>query len=98
MGESFNSAAQEGEITSSGKVHSWSDWSQHMSYRSNQVTGELDRYYRDDLFPCDDNSFDILHWWKMHAPKYPILASMARDVLDVTTSTVAAKSAFSTGG
>ena len=69
-----------------------------MSYRSNQVTGELDRYYRDDLFPCDDDSFDILYWWKMHAPKYPILASMARDVLDVTTSTVAAKSAFSTGG
>ena len=98
MGESFNSAAQEGEITSSGKVHSWSDWSQHMSYRSNQVTGELDRYYRADLFPCDDDSFNILHWWKMHAPKYLILASMARDVLAVTASTVAAESAFSTGG
>ena len=69
-----------------------------MSYWNNQVTGELDRYYRDDLFPCDDDSFDILHWWKMHAPKYPILASMARDVLDATASTVAAKSAFSTGG
>ena len=27
MEESFNSAAQEGEIASSGKVHSWSDWS-----------------------------------------------------------------------
>jgi len=98
MGESSNSAAQEGEITSSGKVHSWSDWSQHMSYRSNQVTGELDRYYRADLFSCDDDSFDILHWWKMHASKYPILASMARDVLAVTASTVAAESAFSTGG
>jgi len=69
-----------------------------MSYRSNQVTGELDRYYRADLFPCDDDSFDILHWWKMHAPKYPILTSMARDVLAVTASTVAAESAFSTGG
>jgi len=69
-----------------------------MSYRSNQVTGEHDRYYRDDLFPCDDDSFDILHWWKMHASKYPILACMARDVLAVTASTVAAESAFSTGG
>ena len=68
MGESFNSSAQEGETASWEKVHSWSDWSQHMSYWNNQVTGELDRYYRDDLFPCDDDSFDILHWWKMHAP------------------------------
>ena len=34
----------------------------------------------------------------MHAPKYPILACIARDVLPVTTSTVAAESAFSTGG
>ena len=58
-----------------------------MSYRSNQVTRELDRYYRDDLFPCDDDSFDILHRWKMYAPKYPILACMARDILAVTTST-----------
>jgi len=98
MGESFNCSAQGVEIVSSKKVHLWSDWSQHMSYWNNQVTGELDRYYRDDLFPCDDDSFDILHWWKMHAPKYPILACMARDVLAVTASTVAAESAFSTGG
>jgi len=34
----------------------------------------------------------------MHASKYPILACMARDVLPVTASTVAAESAFSTGG
>ena len=34
----------------------------------------------------------------MHAPKYPILAYMAHDVLPVTASTVAAESAFSTGG
>ena len=34
----------------------------------------------------------------MHAPKYPILAGMARDVLPVTAYTVAAESAFSTGG
>ena len=34
----------------------------------------------------------------MHAPKYLILAGMARDVLHVTASTVAAEFAFSTGG
>jgi len=30
----------------------------------------------------------------MHAPKYPILAGMARDVLPVTASTVAAASVW----
>jgi len=34
----------------------------------------------------------------MHAQKYPILAGMARDVLPVTASTVAAESAFCAGG
>ena len=32
----------------------------------------------------------------MHAPKYPILAGMARDVLPVTASTVAAESRHAT--
>ena len=34
----------------------------------------------------------------MHAPKYPILACMTRDVSSVTASIIAAESAFSTGG
>ena len=34
----------------------------------------------------------------MHAQKYPILVGMARDVLPVTASTVAAESVFSMGG
>ena len=34
----------------------------------------------------------------MHAPKYPILACMARDVSSVITSIITAESAFSTGG
>jgi hypothetical protein len=69
-----------------------------MSYQSNKVTRELDRYLRDELFSCDGDHFDILHWWKMHVPKYPILSRMARDVFAVTTSTVASESAFSTSG
>jgi hypothetical protein len=98
MGESFNNSAQGGESANSEKVHSWFDWSQHMSYQSNKVTGELDRYLRDELFPCDGDHFDILYWWKMHVPKCPILSRMARDVFAVTASTVASESAFSTSG
>ena len=75
MGEYFNSSAQEGEIATWGKVHSYGN-----------------------LFLYDNDCFDILHWQKMHAPKYPILVCMARDVLPVTASTVAVESVFSMGG
>ena len=93
----MQSSTQGNGTASSLKGH-WADWSTHVSAESNQVTGELDRYLHDDLFPCDDDSFDILHWWKMHTTKYPIVARMARDVLAAPASTVPSESAFSTGG
>ena len=40
----------------------------------------------------------MLGWWKIHGPRYPVVARMARDVLAVPVSTVASKSAFSAGG
>ncbi|GKV29420.1 hypothetical protein SLEP1_g38349 [Rubroshorea leprosula] len=46
----------------------------------------------------DSEDFDILQWWKMNAPRFPILATMARDVLAFPFSTVAYESAFSTRG
>ncbi|CAM8898360.1 unnamed protein product [Rhodiola kirilowii] len=45
-----------------------------------------------------DTEFDILGWWRMHSPRFPILSQMARDVLAVPISTVASESAFSTSG
>ena len=44
-----------------------------------------------------DDSFDILGWWKVNAPRYKVLSQIARDVLAVPVSTVASESAFSTG-
>ncbi|CAN6170815.1 unnamed protein product [Urochloa humidicola] len=98
MGESSNYSSQRSENGTSVKSHSWSDWSNHMSAQRNQFTGELDRYLHDDLFPCDDEDFDILYWWRMHASQYPIVSRMARDVLAAPASTVASESAFSTSG
>jgi hypothetical protein len=85
-------------MTPAGKGHSWSDWSEHTSAKRDQENSEYDRYLRDDLFPCDDESFDILDWWKMHASKYPTFAAMTRDILTDTASTVPSESAFSTNG
>ncbi|KAL4568440.1 hypothetical protein LXL04_024053 [Taraxacum kok-saghyz] len=45
-----------------------------------------------------DNKFDLLGWWKKNQAKFPVLASVARDVLAIPASTVASESSFSTGG
>ncbi|KAJ3707840.1 hypothetical protein LUZ61_011545 [Rhynchospora tenuis] len=60
---------------------------------------ELEEYLdtdRDDASLNDD--FDILCWWKMKAPRFPVLAQLPRDILAVPISTVASESAFSSSG
>ncbi|KAF5478514.1 hypothetical protein F2P56_005066 [Juglans regia] len=69
----------------------------HETSLSQNEISDLDKYLEDPVFPrsCD---FNILNWWKVHMPMYPILSMMARDVLGTSMSTVALESAFSTGG
>uniref|UniRef100_A0A453C2R3 HAT C-terminal dimerisation domain-containing protein n=1 Tax=Aegilops tauschii subsp. strangulata TaxID=200361 RepID=A0A453C2R3_AEGTS len=57
---------------------------------------ELDAYL-EEASEEDGADFDVLGWWKRHAEKFPILASMARDFLAIPLSTVASESAFSCG-
>ncbi|KAJ4753782.1 hypothetical protein LUZ62_088187 [Rhynchospora pubera] len=45
-----------------------------------------------------DEDFDILAWWRLKSPKYPILSQLTKDILAVPISTVASESAFSTSG
>lgn len=76
-----------------------SDWDRHLSLRISSTSvgsSELDAYWLKPPLARTDN-FDILEWWKANSVEYPILASMARDVLAVLASTVASESAFSTG-
>ncbi|RYR20988.1 hypothetical protein Ahy_B03g066219 isoform B [Arachis hypogaea] len=59
----------------------------------------MDLYLMDGLEKSrDQNTFDILNWWKVNFNKYPILSQITRDVLAMPVSTVASESAFSTGG
>lgn len=39
-----------------------------------------------------DEHFNVLLWWKLHEPRFHVLAAMARDVLAVPISTVASVS------
>ncbi|GJU20501.1 zinc finger BED domain-containing protein RICESLEEPER 2 [Tanacetum coccineum] len=46
----------------------------------------------------DEEDFDILLWWKLNSPRFPIVSKMAKDILSIQISTVASESAFSTSG
>ena len=58
---------------------------------------ELEVYNSSKCVKRDPN-FDILVWWKRNSIEYPILSTMAKDILATPVSTVASESAFSTGG
>ncbi|KAM0896646.1 hypothetical protein ACQ4PT_023051 [Festuca glaucescens] len=73
------------------------DWEAHLRVQKKQATNELDRYLSEDLYP-QEKDFDILGWWKLHSPEYPVLSCIARDVLAIQASTVASESSFSAGG
>jgi len=62
---------------------------------------ELERYLAEPQFKvskANNNTFDILAWWKNQKDEYPVLSIIARDVLAMQVSTVASESAFSAGG
>lgn len=60
---------------------------------------ELDKYLT-EVTEDPNKDLDILVWCKqnLHSHRFPILSSMARDILAIPVSTVASESAFSTGG
>ncbi|XP_050909458.1 zinc finger BED domain-containing protein RICESLEEPER 1-like [Lathyrus oleraceus] len=58
---------------------------------------ELQKYIQEEVENRPPN-FDVLEWWKVNSSRYPILASIAREVLAIPISSVASESAFSTGG
>lgn len=66
---------------------------------SNHQSGvsDLDKYLEEPVFPRNYD-FNILNWWKVHTPRYPILSMMARDILGVPVSTLTQDLAFSNGG
>lgn len=46
----------------------------------------------------DGTEYDVLSWWKVSSPKFPVLSTVARDVFAMQVSSVASESAFSTSG
>jgi len=70
------------------------DWCQHLN-NNVELLSELDRYLNERPIQLYEE-FDILNWWMIHTPVYPILSRIARDVLAVPASTIASESVFNT--
>ncbi|KAL4564933.1 hypothetical protein LXL04_029009 [Taraxacum kok-saghyz] len=58
---------------------------------------ELEKFLKEGVKE-DSDKFDILLWWKVNSPRFPILSLMARDLLVIPVSTVASESVFSRSG
>ncbi|KAG5531327.1 hypothetical protein RHGRI_026069 [Rhododendron griersonianum] len=60
---------------------------------------ELSIYLETERIKITNNqqNFDILGWWQQHAPTFPVLNIMARDLLTPPVSSVPSESAFSAG-
>ncbi|GKV05105.1 hypothetical protein SLEP1_g17148 [Rubroshorea leprosula] len=58
---------------------------------------ELNKYLAEAV-EKDNPDLNILAWWKLNSPRFPVLGAMAKDVLAVRISTVASESCFSTSG
>ncbi|XP_075665547.1 zinc finger BED domain-containing protein RICESLEEPER 2-like [Castanea sativa] len=76
--------------------------SQYKAFRQGkqfvECVDEVAKYLMENSEGENDKTFNILAWWKYNTNKYSILSRLARDVLAVPVSTLASKSAFSTGG
>ncbi|XP_021845303.2 zinc finger BED domain-containing protein RICESLEEPER 2-like [Spinacia oleracea] len=82
---------------SSGNWDELMDFDSFTNEQSNvAVKSEIQMYYEEPLIPRA-NKLDILNHWRACAVRYPILSTLAKDVLAVPVSTVALESIFSTG-
>ncbi|XP_049405287.1 zinc finger BED domain-containing protein RICESLEEPER 2-like [Solanum stenotomum] len=87
-----------GNFVNRGRMRTKQQFEKHKEVSgSSGSKSELERYLTEDIEP-DSNEFDILMWWKVNEPRFPILAEMVRDVLAIPISSVASECAFSTGG
>ncbi|CAL8155247.1 unnamed protein product [Prunus armeniaca] len=98
--ENIGSASGSNNIGESVGDDFLDDWIREVEESDETVVShEVDSYLTDPLaFVSKDVFFDILMWWKLNGPKYPVLVAIAKDVLSIQPSTVASESCFSTGG
>ncbi|EPS60750.1 hypothetical protein M569_14050, partial [Genlisea aurea] len=68
----------------------------HETSVSQNTKSDLEKYLEDPLFPRN-NDLNILSWWKVNEPRYPVLSMMARNILGIPISKVSSDAVFDTG-
>ncbi|KAJ0780625.1 putative HAT dimerization domain, ribonuclease H-like superfamily, hAT-like transposase, RNase-H [Helianthus annuus] len=79
------------------KSHLRNKLREQMQTQTVEPVGELDKFLNEG-FEKDSGNFNLLEWWKVNSPRFPILSLMARDLFAIPVSTVASESVFSTSG
>lgn len=95
---SISSVSGCGNFVNRGRLRTKQQFEKHKEVSGSSANkSEMERYLAEDI-ESDSDDFDILMWWKVNEPRFPILAEMVRDVLAIPISSVASECAFSTGG
>jgi len=68
------------------------------SSTSESSKSELLIYLDEANHPLHDKNFNLLHYWKVNALRFPVVSSMAKKFLAVPASSVSSESTFSCGG
>ena len=58
------------------------DLMKHKAENTTTFKNELQKYLVDEN-EVESKNFNILSWWKINSPRFPVLAEMARDVLAI---------------
>ncbi|XP_042386917.1 zinc finger BED domain-containing protein RICESLEEPER 2-like [Zingiber officinale] len=107
QGSKSNSESQDSNtVIQSNREHTTfsSGWTEFSSYLKEiemvqPEKSELDVYLEEGCHRHNPNdAFDALGWWKLNTYKFPVLSTLARDILAIPISTVASEATFSAGG
>ncbi|XP_057726375.1 zinc finger BED domain-containing protein RICESLEEPER 2-like [Arachis stenosperma] len=69
----------------------------HETSQGEGVKSDLEKYLEEPLFPRNVE-FNILNWWKVHTPRYPVLSMLARNILGIPMSKVVPELAYNNSG
>ncbi|XP_074556265.1 zinc finger BED domain-containing protein RICESLEEPER 2-like [Curcuma longa] len=106
QGSKSNSESQDSNnSTQSNREHTTfsSGWTEFSSYLKEiemvqPEKSELDVYLEEGCHRHNPNdAFDALSWWKLNTYKFPVLSTLAKDILAIPITTVASEATFSAG-
>ena len=99
-GERSSAAIHDGATSSYRSFDHFTQFRKQKESSNDDISGknDVEKYLSETHESASNSHFDILTWWKLNGPQYPILSQIAKDFLVILVSTVAFELAFSTGG